>query len=195
MANMLGIKLGRYILYERSRPMNTCDLITCPNVKIITGADQLKDQSFGIQRETIERLLHNRSDLFVYFENDVPLGMLWGHRGSCYVRGPGIPLLLDDDTVYSFWAYVMPMERGKNIYKKMRCNFYSHYKEVRKFISLVEPTNTIVRSQKIKDGYVEVNKITYIKYSDTSLVIEKFNNTQKVEIHLEKGNRHNLLLI
>ncbi|RII27481.1 MAG: hypothetical protein CXR30_15335 [Geobacter sp.] len=195
MVNILGIRLGRYIQYEQNCPIPTSDQIIYPNIKIVTDADQLKEGFLGIQRERLETLLHNGAELFVYIENDLPLGMLWGYRGSCYIRGPGIPLLLDDDTVYSFWAYVVPEARGKKIYRKIRDVFFSYYKGVKKYVSLVEPSNTIARIEKKKDAYTETKKITYIKFRCISIIIEQFTDSQRFNIHLESGNQYDLLMI
>ena len=195
MVNILGIKFGRYILYELCCPVQPSDVVFDSDVQLVTRYDQLKKNTLGILRESMDRLLLNYTDLFVYFEDDFPLGMMWGHRGSCFIRGPGIPLFQDEETVYWFWIYTVPYARGKNIYKKLRNSFFSHYKEIKKFTALVEPDNAIMIGEMSKMGFVEAKRYFYVKFGDNSLLYEKCGKSQNSSIHLENGNRHKLLLI
>lgn len=195
MVNILGLKLGRYILYELSSTQHSCDTIYDNNVRLVTNIDQLKYNTLGIQPEAMDRLLQNNTELFVYIENDYPLGMMWGHRGSCYVRGPGIPLLQDKDTVYWFWVFTLPEARGKNVYKRLKNAFFNHYKDSKGFTALVEPSNSIMRREMNKIGFKETKQYFYIKLLNTSLIFEQCITTHKFIFHIETGNRHNLVLI
>ena len=195
MVNILGITFGRYILYELYRPVQLCDLVFDSNVQLVTKYHQFKKNKLGILQESMDRLLQNSTDLFVYFEGDVALGMMWGHRGNCYIRGPGISLFQDEETIYWFWIYTAPEARGKNIYKTLRNTFFSHYNGINKFTALVEPANVIMRNEMSKMGFVETKRYIYVKCRDNSLQYVKCNKSQKNYIQLDKGNRHNLILI
>jgi len=195
MVNLFGIKVGSYLYYERCNSEQLSDQPIDNSVKVVTNFEQLKDNKLGIQQNIMENLLQNNSDLFVCFEGDVPLGMMWGHSGSCYVRGPGIPIIQGKDSVYWFWIFTLPEARGKNIFKRLKNAFFTHYKDSRCFTALVEPSNSIMRSEMDKIGFKETKQYYYVKLSNTALIIEQSCRTKKINFHIEMGNQHNLVLI
>ena len=195
MINILSLKLGRYIVYELCGPVQSCYHVFDSNVRIVTEFDQIKDNSLGIQQDNFERLLKNKTNLFVYFERGVPSGMMWGHIGGCYIRGPGIPLLLDEKSVYWFWIYTLPQARGKNIYKKLKTAFFHHYKGYNCFTALVDPCNTFMRCEMSKIGFIEAKYYFFVKFGSTSVLFERCNVDNKCNLRFEKGNKHDLPFI
>lgn len=195
MINMLSVKMGRYVLYELVRSLDTCCSSYDRNVRLVTDYMELKTNNLGIQKESIENLLPNNTDLFVYFEDELPLGMMWGHSGSCYIRGPGIPIIQEEDTVYWFWIYTVPEARGKNVFTKLSKHFFSHYSEVKKFTALVDPSNIIMKSEMNKLGFKVAKTFSYFKFGTTTILIDRNRQTNRYKISIEQGNSYNLLTI
>ena len=168
MLSLFGLKIGKFILYESLNLKKQNNLVE--NVKLVSSIDCFDYTVLGLQYESATKLLQNRSDLFVYFEGLKPLGMMWGYRGSCYIRGPGISLVHDDDIVYWFWIYTVPEARGKNIYKSLKSAFFEHYKTAKGFIALVEPSNIIMRREIEKTGFVETKRYFYVNFKNHPLI-------------------------
>ena len=187
-------RIGKYIFYEKENngyPDCTIDL----NVKLLRTTEQIVHGNLQVDIETMSQLLGKNVSLFVYFENGKPLGMMCGCKGSCYIRGPGIPLIQSDDTVYWFWIYTLPEARGKNVYTKLKHAFFSFYRDATHFSALVDPDNTIMCSEMHKLGFVPTRLYSYRKLFTISLLTKK-NVLSSIVMHsLEIGNRHNLLVI
>lgn len=194
MVCILGIRFGCYILFEKN-DVSQSDQFNDEEVKCITEFCLIKHNMLGIHQGTMERLLKHDSDLFVCFTGEIPVGMMWGHRGSCYVCGPGIPLVQDSDTVYWFWGLTLPEARGKNVFNRLRIAFFTHYSDTKAFTTLVEPGNKIMRRAMKKMGFVEAKRYYYIKSGSNSLLFEKIYKTNKTNIRIEHGNNDNLLEI
>jgi len=195
MLSILGLKIGSYLLYECSCPQNITDTICDNKIRRVKSIDDLKCNTLGTQTAAVRSLLAQGVDLFAYFEGDMPLGMMWGHRGSCYVRGPGIPLIQNKDTVYWFWIFTSPEARGKNVYKKLKAVFFDYYKDARSFTALVEPKNSIMRREMDKLGFKITTQYYYIKLLNSSFFLDRSLDSNNFEFHIEVGNRYNLLLI
>lgn len=195
MNNIIALSTGSYLLYELINPVNSCDLHFDTDVRLVTKYNELKNNTLGVNQENMERLLRNNSDLFVCFDRDIPVGMMWGHRGSCYIRGPGIPLLQDEETIYWFWVYTVPESRGKNVYKKLRDVFFCHYKSNNKFVALVDPGNKIMRKEMDKLGFVTNKQFYYIKINNVSFILEKCCKSQQIDFKVNFGNQNNYLII
>jgi len=195
MVNRVNMAFGKYILYELNGAAKLAGDGFDPNVKLIKTFDSIKGNKLGITQESMDRVLSKNSDLFLCFDGDMPLGMMWGHRGSCYIRGPGIPLLYDEGTVYWFWIFTLPEARGKNVFKRLTNSFFHHYKGAKNFVALVDPRNTIMRNQINKLGFIENKLYTYAKLGTNSLVFEKSVMAQQSSFHFESGNRHHLPVI
>ena len=192
---ILSLKFGRYIMYELRGPVQSSHGGFDSNVKIVTKYEQIKNSSLGVHQESFERLLANNTKMFAYFERDIPLGMMWGHRGGCYIRGPGIPLLLDEKTVYWFWIYILPEARGRGVYKKLRNAFFNHYNGCNYFTALVDPCNKFMRNEMSKIGFAESKSFYYIKYRNLSTLLERCNGRRNFYFHIENGNQPNRFYI
>lgn len=174
---LFGIRFGKYIHYELYNPREQNS--TSDNVKLVSNIDHFDYKILGLHYESATKLLQNRSDLFVYFEGSKPLGMMWGYRGSCYIRGPGISLVHNDGIVYWFWIYTVPEARGKNVYKSLKSAFFQHYKTAKGFVALVEPSNTIMRREIEKIGFVETKRYFYINFKNKPLIITTYDHKIK----------------
>ena len=194
MLHLWGLKCGRYILFEKILDVSLLHQFVDINIKIVNDFNQLKFNKLGVNEGNWERLVQSGTDLFVYFDGKAPAGMMWGHRGSCYVQGPGISLLQDNDTVYWFWAFILPEMRGKNIFTKLYNAFIAHYRDVKKLVCLVEPSNKIMRREIGKREFVEAKRYLYVKSGRRTLLIERRSKTIKTVIRVAHGN-HNLLMI
>ena len=192
--------INRYIVYEHEGPINTpCDHID-PNIKIITNIDQLNvidiDQLKKIEatfsQVRFEKLLNNGMTLMLYINAKVILGMMCGIKGSCYIRGPALRLIQEQDDVYWFWIFTMPEARGKKIYTKLRDYFFRYYNEANKIRALVRPDNLLMKSEFEKHNFFIKSYIFSIKLKGYIFSIEKnyvnknfmfkFTNEKKVEI-------------
>jgi GNAT superfamily N-acetyltransferase len=195
MADLAFLRYGQYLLYERYNCDDYDALNVDSNVQILKNVEKIRDAKFGIDLNNMEKLLKNGATLFVYFEDDQPLGMMCGYHGPCYIRGPGIPLQNSENTVYRFWTYTLPEARRKNVYKKLKNNFFAYYKGVTKFTSLVDPANTIMRKEMQKMGFNAVKLFSFVKFGEVSLIYSKDLPSKKGKLSIELGNQHNLMLI
>lgn len=195
MFNLFGIKVGKYILFEKRNSAPLYNLPIDSNVRLVTDYNQLRYNTLGIQKSAMERLLQYDTKLLVCFDGDIPLGMMWGHRGSCYIRGPGIPLVQDKNSVYWFWIYTSPEARGRNVFNRLKDAFFSLYNEAHTFTALVEPGNEIMCRQMGKMGFIQSKRFIFFKSRNGSLLFEKCNKSQKNYISFELGNKRQLLII
>jgi ribosomal protein S18 acetylase RimI-like enzyme len=187
--------LGRFLLFEKKAPFPVCNSILDDSVKHITDFELLKDNKLGILQVNFERLRQQNTDLFVCFEGNMPVGMIWGHRGSCYVKSLGIPFIQKDDSIYLFWVYTLPEARCKNVFKRLINAFFTHYSDAKIITAVVESKNVAMRNLMIKLGFEEINRYNLIKVGEKTLYFIKNVKTQKIHILLEKGNKNDLLSI
>jgi hypothetical protein len=196
MFNFFGLRIGRYTLFEKrvSQNLCCCDLYD-ENVRIVRDLKGVDLGPLGIQADAVSKLLEHGIDLFVYFDGDIPLGVMCGHLGSCYIRGPGIPLIQDDETVYWFWIFTAPEARGKNIFNKMQRKFFNYYKDAKCFTAFVDPRNVIMYKQMLKMDFVELYKYFFINFCGYSLIFKTEINDNLSNICFESGNKRKLFLI
>lgn len=194
MIGFMGLRAGRYLLYEYDGQPPLSGTVS-ELVTTVTRLDQLDSNPFGIREEDLERLLRHDSDFFVCCQDGAPLGMMWGHRGSCYVRGPGIALLQESTRVYWFWILTLPQARGKQVFQKLRDAFFHHYRGCQGYSALIEPGNTIMTKAVEKMGFGKTKMIYYLKVGATALVVERSLTSGRVSFSAQRGNRHNLVPI
>jgi hypothetical protein len=192
---MPWFRIGQFILYELSNALPLIEPILDGNVRILTKYNIEIEKAFGLSKEDLDRMFLNQADLFVYIEDDMPLGMMWGHRGSCYVRGPGIPLFLDSETIYWFWILTLPEARGRGVYKRLKSAFFLHYNAVKCFTALIQSGNSIMKKEVVKMGFIDSKRIVYVKINDASLVITRCNKSKTYSIRLAKETKYNLPII
>jgi GNAT superfamily N-acetyltransferase len=163
-------------------------------VKVVTDFGLIKNNILGIEENNMNRLLQNNTDLFVYFEGKVPVGMMWGHRGSCYIKGPRISIYQNDDVVYLFWIYILPEYRQKGVFTKLKDFFFSYYNGMKGFTAFVSPTNEIMRNQLKKSGFVESKRLLYMNFWNKSFLFDKPLHRESI-VRIESENKHNLPVI
>lgn len=195
MAKILNIRYGQYIFYELLNSAGPIDSAFDSHVKLVEKYDSRIERAFGVPHKVMEELLSNNDRCFVYFENNLPLGMMWGHQGCCYIRGPGIPIIQENNSIYWYWIYTLPESRGKNIYKKLRDSFFNYYRGSAKFSAIVEKNNIIMHKEMNKIGFVDMKHICYFKLGSASLLYERCSKNNAKTIRLEIGNRLTLPVI
>jgi GNAT superfamily N-acetyltransferase len=194
MIAVFGLRFGRYLLYELDLPPCGCSAVS-EQVAPVTAFSQLGDNPFGIHSEDLERLARHGSTMFLYTEDGSSLGMMWGHRGSCYVRGPGLTLLQEVGRVYWFWIYTLPKARGKKVFQKLKDAFFDHYGSAGGYSALIEPDNIVMRNAAEKIGFAKKKMIYYIKWRGYTWVVEQSLVLGRFSFRLERGNSRNLVYI
>jgi GNAT superfamily N-acetyltransferase len=95
-------------------------------------------------------------DFFAAKSEDIFIGELLGHAGSCYIKGVGIAMDLQPDEVYLYWSHVSEKHRRKGIYRSLMSAAHKYYATNGYSISvaLVFP-----------DNYAVVRYLTSVGYS------------------------------
>lgn len=187
----IQLKFGRYLFFKKINSCSSFNEVVDNNIEIVTDFNRIKYNNFGIKKNVIERVLCNNDELFVCFDSDVPLGMMCGHRGSCYVKGPGISIIQNNNTIYWFWAFTSPEHRRKNVFKRLKNFFYNHYSDAEAFGLLVDPSNVIMIREMSIDNFIELKKYYYIKFGLLSFVLEICTATERKKVSISYGNKYN----
>ncbi len=189
------VNFGSYILYGKNNIGLDLPYQIDKEIKMVNDYVQIENNKMGIKKHDFERLLKNGACLFVYFCENYPTGMMWGHRGSCFILGPGIPLHQKDDTVYWFWIVTIPEARGRNVFTMLRNTFFNYYSDVKYFTALVAPDNKVMRHQMVKMAFKEIKKFYFFKFGSKSFLIEKCNKSNHTRVRIIDISKQDMSII
>ncbi len=118
---------------------------------------------FGLEKGICEKRLKAGDWCFASYKGDKIVSVIWGHKGSYYVRGMGYWHRSSQDDSYVYGALTKPDERGKGLFKALK---YLISKELLKSTSgkittLVETENAISIKTNRKMGFREVEVIDH----------------------------------
>lgn len=191
-------KYGKYLLYVKDHPLKVNPRKIDPNVVKIESSCQIKQivlEDLGYSESILEYFLSNGATIFYYVENHRPLGIMFGYRGSCYIRGPGISLVQNENSVYWFWIYTLPQARKKYVFSKLKNAFFLFHQGASGFSALVDPNNNVMLSQLNKLGFKAQKLISYFKFQNISILCIFEIQTKKTEYKVEFGNKNAFFLI
>jgi GNAT superfamily N-acetyltransferase len=191
---MINIKSGVYIYYETLDFRNSVVNSRNDNIVVIQKYNKMVSEIFNITKKQMDERFHDNDKCFVFMGAGAPIGMMWGHVGSCYIRGVGLSMLLDTDVLYWYWILILPSVRGKGIFKQLRDYYFFYYKSrnIYKCCALVDSRNDIMKYEMNKLRFIEIYRVAYLKISAASFIMKKELLRSKVSITLEVGNRHKL---
>ncbi len=161
--------------------------------KIIAGIAE----NFGLSTDLLLNRFKYGDTCFLAKGEDKYLGILWGHRGDCYIRGIGKRLNLKQNEVYLYGIYTLPEARHKNVFNTLKYSFFKYYSErgINKYCALVAPNNNIMRTALKKVGFIERSSLFFIRIAKVGLLHEYQFYSEKNSLSIVKEESRDCLVI
>lgn len=118
-----------------------------------------------------ESILHQRfaTGDWSYVTKDITrnneiVNVIWGHRGSCYIKGLGLDLEMGSDSVYLYGGYTSAEARMKGIFNTAFKEVYSILQQqgVTKLYGLVEHWNQTAYNYHLRLNFEPVARVTFL---------------------------------
>lgn len=174
---------GRAYIFELERL--TDNVILPESYEYRRTNDIVAMVDFGLEKRTCEKRLKEGDVCFASYKGEKIVSVIWGHKGSYYVRGMGYWHRSNQDDCYVYGAITKPDERQKGLFKALK---YLISKELLKSTSgkittLVDTRNSISIKTNRNMGYREVKVIdhttlfwikkTNVRHLDTNTVEQR----------------------
>ena len=197
MFGIRGFSCGSYVMYDHHHIESLAADADESTVEVVRTYDPGIEAAFGVSRAVMEERLAAGGTCFVLREEGQFLGIMWGHVGSCYVRGVGLPIVRDDSAVYWYWIATVPTARGRGVFTRLSAAFFRYYvgKGVKSCSAIVETRNTIMRNGMKKMGFAAKTKHCFFKLGRVALIVTTDLDTMTHHVSLESGNRGGLAVI
>lgn len=166
----MQIKYGLYYQYKLNK--NIFGSNFCSRVKLVKDVEHIDTSSIKVDKTRLSLLLKDdRVDCFVYYEDDIPVGILCTCRGRYYIRGLGVPFDKKNDSCYIFWIYVSQHCRKNGVLQELLHSCCSYHSLCVNFELLVSHDNYIMKTFLEKRSSLLISKILYLKLFHLSLFI------------------------
>jgi hypothetical protein len=191
MSQVSRISFGSYFLYEHDHIESLAADAVESTIEVLQAYVPGIEAAFGLSRAAMEARLSAGDTCFVLREEQHALGMMWGHLGSCYVRGVGLPIVQDNSTVYFYWVVTVPTARGRRVFTRLSAAFFRYYvdKGAEACSAIVETRNTIMGNAMRRMGLTKKTKLAFFKIGQVSLIVTTDLATMARRLAFEPGNR------
>lgn len=194
--HMPHLFLSRQVLY-RADTLQLPPLLPSFEVSILKGNTHAFCESFGLSEAQANRRFAHGDLCFVAHDGAKYLGMLWGHRGDCYIRGAGKRIDLDQNGVYVYGIYTNTKARRMNVFNNLKDAFFRYYlaQGVGHFCALVSPSNHIMRNALEKIGFLVFQYLTYLNLGEFGFLYEMDIGSGQRRLRVNIGEPKGLYVI
>jgi hypothetical protein len=153
--------------------------------------------TFGLSEAQANHRFAHGDLCFVAHDGGKCLGMVWGHRGDCYVRGAGRRMDLDQNGVYLYGIYTNPEARRMNVFNNLKDAFFRYYlaQGMDHFCALVHPDNHIMINALQRIGFVAYYYLQYVSLVKFGFLCEIDIRSGKRLFSMNLREPHGLYLI
>jgi len=188
------MKYGLYYHYKLNTNFFASD--TSKNVRLVRDVENIDTGKIEVNKIRLSFLLKsNKVDCFLYYSDDIPVGILCTCRGSYYLRGLGVPFDNEDDSCYIFWIYVSSQCRNKGILQELLVACCSHHSFCRSFELLVRYDNYIMKNFLDRRSSLIDCKIFYIKIFQVSVYVLTYDRSYSLNFSVETKLKPNFIKI
>lgn len=155
--------VSRHVLY-RAHTLQLPPLLPSFEISILKRNAHAFCESFGLREAQANHRFAHGDLCFVAHDGAKYLGMMWGHRGDCYVRGAGRRMDLDQNGVYLYGIYTNPEARRMNVFNNLKDAFFRYYlaQGMDHFCALVHPDNHVMINALERIGFVAYYYLQYV---------------------------------
>jgi predicted GNAT superfamily acetyltransferase len=164
------------------------------NIYLFDKSDSNNSHLLGYKFEDVSRLTETMDQCFMYKKENNLSGLMMGHSGPCYIRGPGIYLDLNENDVYIYWIIVDSVHRGDGIYKKLY-NYMNQYymnKSKQNIYYLVDCQNKAMLNIVNKQNFKCIDTISTYKIANRLVIKSTALEPAKISCYLTSkyANEH-----
>lgn len=114
----------------------------------------------GLSLKECRRRIASGDQCYVIMHETRAVNVSWVHFGSCYIRGMGLLMTLDDADCYLYGAYTHPDHRGKGLYGTAR-RVLRHWSRHRNLALVLEGNNVPLKTLS-KLGYRVSQAVSHV---------------------------------
>jgi hypothetical protein len=157
-------------------------------------------QISGASEKSLQKRIHGGDVCYVTkdtaHDNKI-VNLIWTHRGACFIRGMGLDLQVDDDSVYLYGALTLPEARMKGLYNTNIKELYEIYKNknVSTIYGLVEYTNRYSYNLHLRLNFKPIGKVIFVAVALFKFSIHYDTENGKRKIRLYTLLPHHKMLI
>jgi hypothetical protein len=125
------------------------------------------------------------------------VNLIWSHRGPCFIRGMGLDLQVDDNSLYLYAALTLPEARMKGLYNTNIKALYEIYKEknLSTIYGLVEYTNRNSYNLHLRLNFKPIGKVIFIALAGLKLSIhhDTEKGTRKIRLYIKSPDPQSVI--
>jgi len=167
------------------------------DIRILDEREAGPEEILGVGSREIERRFKNGDLCFVATDGIRQLGVIWGHRGNCYVRGAGKRLSLAPEDVYLYGVYTLPEARKQGVYSALKSCFLQQYRLLgaERVLALIDRKNDIMRISLRESAFREKAGIYYLRIGRFSFSLERDIETGKKNFRVIRREPNDCFII